>query len=149
MEAVQARTEIGNGVKEVTDRAAFAALQPRWDALVGTTADEPFYRHAFLRAWIDNFAPTEKLRVLTARDADGGLNAALPLLEQERSLYGMPVRELSSTSNAHSCRFDLIARDPASAGKQFFLHLAADRSWDVLRLSDVPEGGNAYHLYQE
>ena len=42
---------------EIRDRAAFAALEAEWNALDARTADEPFYRHEFIRIWIDNFAP--------------------------------------------------------------------------------------------
>ena len=61
-------------VVEVTDRAAFMALEPEWNALVEATANELFYRHEFLRIWMDNFAPEAALRVLTLRDDDGTLD---------------------------------------------------------------------------
>ena len=34
-------------------------------------------------------------------------------------------------------------------GAALFAHLAADSSWDVLRLSDVPERGAAFALLEE
>lgn len=135
-------------VTAINDRAAFAALQPEWDALVQRTRDEPFYRHAFLRVWMDNFAPRTPLRILIARGVDGRLVAALPLLEARTTLYGVPVRELSATANAHSCRFDLLAESPVEAANALLDHLRADASWDVLRLTDVPEGGNGWALHQ-
>jgi CelD/BcsL family acetyltransferase involved in cellulose biosynthesis len=61
----------------------------------------------------------------------------------------VPVRELTSTANAHSCRFDLLAADPPAAARAFFERLAADRTWDVLRIRDVPEGGAAWALQAE
>ena len=30
----------------------------------------------------------------------------------------------------------------------FFAYLAADKSWDMLKIMDVPAGGNAWHLYR-
>jgi CelD/BcsL family acetyltransferase involved in cellulose biosynthesis len=133
-------------VQEVTDRAAFMALEPEWNALVEATAGELFYRHEFLRIWIDNFAPSARLRVLTLRDSEGRLTAALPLLSERTTMYGVPVRQLSSAANAHSCRFDLLAREPEAAAASFMAWLRADRSWDVLRLTDVPEGGAGWSL---
>ncbi len=138
----------GFSVSEVNERAAFSALEGEWDALVASTRDEPFLRHAFLRVWIDNFAPRHRLRVLLARDAQGRLCAALPLVERRRFLCGVPVRELTAAANAHSCRFDLIASDAASAARAFLSHLEADDGWDVLRLTDVPEGGSAWRLLE-
>jgi CelD/BcsL family acetyltransferase involved in cellulose biosynthesis len=136
-------------VQEVTDRAGFMALEPEWNALVEATANELFYRHEFLRIWIDNFAPTAQLRVLTLRDSEGNLTAALPLVAERTTMYGIPVRQLSGTANPHSCRFDLIAREPEAAAAMFLAWLSTDRSWDVLRLTDVPEGGAGWYLVEE
>lgn len=133
-------------VAEVNDRAAFMALEPEWNALVEATGDQLFYRHEFIRIWLDNFAPRARPRILVARDA-GRLCAALPLVEERAFLYGVPVRQVVAAANPHSCRFDLIAKDGAAAGRAFFEHLAKDPAWDVLRLIDVPEGGNGWHLY--
>jgi CelD/BcsL family acetyltransferase involved in cellulose biosynthesis len=136
----------GGRVEVVRDRAGFAALQAEWDALVERTDDQVFYRHAFFRVWLDNFAPRAALRILTLRAEDGRLTAALPLVWRRSRLYGVPVRELCAAANAHSCRFDLLAEDPGAAAEAFLARLQADGDWDVLRLSDVPEGGRAHAL---
>ncbi len=134
-------------VHEVTDRAAFMALESEWNALVETTSNELFYRHEFLRIWWDNFAPGARPRVLTLRDTDGRLSAALPLWEERTSMYGMPARQLSAMANVHSCRFDLLAREPDLAARAFLSHLRETGGWDVLRLTDVPDGGAAWRLH--
>ncbi len=134
-------------VSEINDRLRFVALRSEWDALVEATNDEVFYRHDFIRTWIDNFKPDTHLRILIGRNNRGKLVAALPLIQERALLMGVPVRQLSSTANDHSCRFDLIADDAAAAGFAFFNYLASDTSWDVLRLTDVPESGNAWQLY--
>jgi CelD/BcsL family acetyltransferase involved in cellulose biosynthesis len=51
-------------------------------------------------------------------------------------------------SNDHSCRFDMIAEDPAGAAAAFFTHLEQRNDWDVLRMGDVPEDGQAWRLYE-
>ncbi|WP_257447691.1 GNAT family N-acetyltransferase [Archangium lipolyticum] len=135
-------------VVEATDRTAFMGLEPEWNALVESTANEPFYRHEFFRIWVDNFAPESRLRVLTRRDEEGRLTAALPLMAGKASMYGVPVRQLSATANPHSCRFDLVAREPEAAAAAFFEHLRQDKSWDVLLLTDVPEGGTGWKLHE-
>ena len=137
-------------VNEVQDRAELGRLEREWDSLLDATPARGtvFLRHAFLRIWIDNFAPRARLRVLLARDGEGTLQAVLPLVEQRQRLCGVPVRALVSASNPHSCRFDLVARDGAAASRAFFQHLASDGRWDVLRLGDIPEGGNGWHLQE-
>src|SRR5262245_57878281 len=92
-------------VEEHTTRMAFMRLQPEWDALVAATHDQLFHRHAFLRVWLDNFAPRARWRVLTVRDESGRLAGALPLVEERARMYGLPARQLSAAANAHSCRF--------------------------------------------
>jgi len=133
---------------EVVDRSGFLALEREWNDLVATTQDEPFYRHEFLRIWMTHFNPGTRLEILTTRDRTGKLAAAFPLMRTRGFICGLPARLGTSTGNAHSCRFDMVAEDASAAGRTFFAHLAADKSWDVLRIADVPDGGNAWHLYR-
>lgn len=146
MEAIQIRPTAR--VEEVNDGARFAALEEEWNALVRETDDQLFFRHEFVRIWLEHFARDARIRVLLARDAEGRLTGALPLIEERATMYGVPVRQLVSASNAHSCRFDLIARDPTDAGESFFQFLAKDEEWDLIRLNDVPEGGRALALHR-
>ena len=143
---------VQNGVLKVeciTDRARFVALQEEWDALVERTDDQVFYRHAFFRVWLDNFAPRADLRVFTVRDGTGRLVAALPLLWARMRLHGVPVRVLAACANEHSCRFDLLAEDGEAAAKVLLPALLAQGDRDLIRLTDVPDGGRAYALLQK
>lgn len=133
-------------VEELKDRSAFQTIACEWDTLVSETGGCFFLRHEFLRIWLDNFAASRNTRVLLGRDRRGRLVAAMPLVEGKSTLCGLPVRELRSASNAHSCRFDLLARDPIEAGRAFFGHLVAKSGWDLLCLRDVPDGGAAAAL---
>jgi len=135
-------------VTELRGRAAFEALGSEWDALAARTDDQLFHRHAYLGCWLDHFAPRSTLRVLTGRNPEGRLVAALALLEVRRKQYGMPVRQLVSTSNEHSGRFDLLAESPHAAGAAFLAHLAKDSSWDVLSVTHVSEGGAAWGMLE-
>jgi CelD/BcsL family acetyltransferase involved in cellulose biosynthesis len=135
-------------VIETAERSAFVALEPEWNALVDAVRAEPFHRHEFIRAWLDNFAPLKRWRILFARDPGGRLNAALPLIGETTSMFGVPVRRLGAAANVHSCRFDLIARDPEAAGEAFFQHIASSHSWDVLQLTDVPAQGSAWEIFR-
>ncbi|HVG00386.1 MAG TPA: GNAT family N-acetyltransferase [Chloroflexia bacterium] len=135
-------------VGEVNSRADFMQLQDEWNALVRATDDQPFYRHEWFRIWLDNFAPDARLRVLVARDGEGRLVGALPLIEQRGMVTGAPVRCLSSAANEHTPRFDLIAEDPEGVAAAFVDHLRRDKGWDVLHLASVPPGGHAWRLYE-
>ncbi|MFB1482932.1 GNAT family N-acetyltransferase [Corallococcus sp. RDP092CA] len=133
-------------VEELRDLPAFDALAAEWNALVKRVDDQVFYRHEFVRCWIESFAPEVTLRILTARNALGMLVAVLGLQEEQGHQYGVPVRRLSSLTNKHSCRFDLLADEPRRAAVAFLSHLMGDPGWGMLRLSDVPEGGAAWEL---
>jgi CelD/BcsL family acetyltransferase involved in cellulose biosynthesis len=132
----------------VVDRSGFAAMEQEWNDLVTTTCDEPFFRHEFLRVWMDHFTHDANLEVLTTRNRTGRLTAVLPLMKTRGFVCGMPARLGVSPGNSHSCRFDIVAEDGWDAGRAFFAHLAADKSWSIIRIADVPEEGNAWHLYR-
>lgn len=134
-------------VVEVVDFSAFIALETEWNMLVKVSRDEPFYRHEFIRSWIENFAPNEKLKILTGRDRFGKLIAALPLVIKREPIYRLPVWQLISPTNVYSCRFDLIAEAEEIAARAFFFYLLKDKSWDVLKITDVPQDGNAWQIY--
>ncbi|WP_223760178.1 GNAT family N-acetyltransferase [Myxococcus sp. RHSTA-1-4] len=133
-------------VSEVRDLAGFHALAREWNDLVARTDDQVFYRHEYVSCWLRHFAPEARLRILTGRDLEGRLVAVLPLRAAWGRQYGLPARQLLSLTNKHSCRFDLLAEDPKRAGRAFLRHLLKDRSWDMLRLADVPEGGAAFAM---
>lgn len=133
-------------VNEAGDRGSFAGLEHEWNELAQACGDELFYRHEFVRVWIDNFASGQRLRVLLVREPSGRLVGALPLLERREVLYGVPLRQLIATANAHSCRFDLLARAPGPVSHALLEYLRADDRWDALRLVDVPEAGAGWAL---
>lgn len=135
-------------LRDVGERTAFVALEGEWNALVEAGGAEPFCRHEYIRSFLDNFLPQAPLKVVTGRDACGRLVAALPLVAGRGTICGIGTRELASPTNVHSLRFDLVADDAQKTARALFRHLAADPSWDVLKLTDVPEGGQAWQLYR-
>jgi perosamine synthetase len=142
-------------LRDVTERASFAALAGEWNGLVDQSTPEPFYRHEYIAAFLGNFLPLSPVRIVTGRDREGRLTAALPLVRGRGSICGIGTRELASPTNVHSLRFDLIADDashpeiPGGSARALFRHLRADQSWDVLKLTDIPEGGKAWEIYDE
>jgi CelD/BcsL family acetyltransferase involved in cellulose biosynthesis len=135
-------------VQDVADRATLVAMESEWNSLVSATSPEPFYRHEYIRSFLDNFLPNAPLKILTTRDTGGRLSAILPLVAERGPICGIKVRQLASPTNVHSLRFDLIADNGEEAAEAFWRYLAADRSWDVVRLTDVPEGGEAWQLHR-
>src|SRR6202022_5201140 len=73
-------------VEAIEGRDSFLGLERAWNEALGTgPRDEPMLRHEWLRAWIENFAPSAPLRVFAVREGRQ-LVAALPLVElRERS----------------------------------------------------------------
>jgi CelD/BcsL family acetyltransferase involved in cellulose biosynthesis len=134
-------------VTVVQDMNGFRSLEDEWNRLVMDYNDSIFLRHEYLRVWTESFAPNAQLRILTGRSPEGRLVAALPLMRRRGSIHGVPVDEITALANHHSCRFDMVAEDPAAAGEAFFRHLRENDDWDVLRITDVPDGGQAWHLY--
>jgi CelD/BcsL family acetyltransferase involved in cellulose biosynthesis len=135
-------------VEEIRTRARWLALRPEWDALADRTGAGPFLTWDFLAIWLDHFAAGKAPRVITVRDGRGRLVAGLPLVERRSLVAGIPLRELRSASNAHSCRFDLLAADPEQIAPAVLSHLLEDRRWDLLRLLDVPDGGAGWALLE-
>jgi len=135
-------------VSVVTDRQAFLDLEHEWNALVESTGKEAFYRHEYLRSWLESFAPEAGLRLLAGRDQVGRLVALLPLIERSGRVLGIPVCEWSSPTNVQSFRFDLLAENPAVAAPALLDCLAAQGRWNMLRVTDVPANGSAWHLYR-
>jgi CelD/BcsL family acetyltransferase involved in cellulose biosynthesis len=138
----------GVRVALLTERAQFADLVGPWDALAERCDDQAFYRHGFLRLWLEQFAGDAALRILVGFDARGRLTAALPLLAGRSRLYGVPLREWRAAANDHSCRFDLLADDPPAAADAIVAFLRGRHDWDLLRLTDVPVDGRAGLLQQ-
>jgi CelD/BcsL family acetyltransferase involved in cellulose biosynthesis len=135
-------------VTTITDLAGFRMLEGQWNSLVTAHNNSFFLRHEFLRVWLESFAPHERLEILTGWSPGGHLVAALPMMRRYGSIRKIPVRQIVAACNAHSCRFDMIAENPAVAGEALFRQLAAQNDWDVLRIADVPEHGQAWHLYR-
>jgi CelD/BcsL family acetyltransferase involved in cellulose biosynthesis len=139
----------GLDVEEVTNRAALLGMEEEWNALVSAASPEPFYRHEYIGGFLGHFLPHAPLRILAARDTAGRLAAVLPLVAERAPVCGINVRQHASPTNVHSFRFDLVAADDGDAAAEvLWRHLAADRRWDVVRITDVPEEGKAWKLYR-
>jgi CelD/BcsL family acetyltransferase involved in cellulose biosynthesis len=141
-------------VSEITEPLRFEAIRGEWNHLVEASRPEPFYRREYIGAFLHNFLPGSALRVLTGRDSAGALKLGLPLVMGSGSICGLRTRELSSPTNVHSLRFDLIAQNPPdenavdARAQGLLLHLDADQSWDVLKLTDIPAQGQAWRIYR-
>lgn len=136
-------------VDEVRTRAGWLALRSEWDALAERTQAGPFLAWDFLAIWLDHFDAGNEPRIVTVRDGSGRLVGGLPLVERRSIVAGVPLRELRSASNAHSCRFDLLAEEPEPIASVLLSHLLEDRRWELLRLLDVPDGGAGWALLDE
>ena len=104
--------------------------------------DQPFYRPEWIAAHIRAFTPRARIVLLTVR-SEGKLLVVLPLLQEWSLFSGVLVRKLRAPVNSHSCRFDAV-RHSSSQGDAALLaawdYLQNLRGWDLLEISDVPEG---------
>jgi CelD/BcsL family acetyltransferase involved in cellulose biosynthesis len=140
----------GLRIEKLEGRDAFNALERDWNAaLAQAPRDEPMLRHEWLRAWIENFAPSAPLRVFAAREGRQ-LVAALPLVElRERSADTcfLPLTTWALPCNDHSQRGGMLL---GARGRQalpsLFARLASEPGWDRLQLRDLPEGAPEWHL---
>jgi len=133
-------------VSLVQDVHTFTRLGPEWNALVERTRNEPFYRHEFIRSWLENFRPEVPLKLLIGREPGGRLVALLPLIEEQVRMFGIPLRQWTSPTNVQSARFDFIAEDQKTASRAFFTYLRNAKDWDLLRITDLPPNGTAQRL---
>jgi len=124
----------------------FHRMRSEWDELASRSgARGPFHRHYFLRTWIENFAPTTRLRLFAAREGKR-LVGALPLLDERTRMYGIPLRGLRAPANVHSCRFDLLCDSERPQALRALWAQVKGAGFDVITFPDVPQGGAAYGL---
>jgi CelD/BcsL family acetyltransferase involved in cellulose biosynthesis len=130
-------------VEELSDRAAIAALAPRWEELRAQVAAAGGVRGPFLGpTWfaVTAAAIARELVILVAHRG-ARVVGILPLFAERRRLAGLPARVLRSLSDDHSQRFDvLLAPDEPSAAGALFLRLRDRGGWDALELREIPEG---------
>src|SRR4051812_48459709 len=94
-------------VEELTDRAAFAALEPEWERLRRDVAARggtvgPFLSPRWFAVTAASLARDGRnLRLLIAHRG-GRLAGVLPLLAERRLVGGVPARVLRSLSDDHS-----------------------------------------------
>ena len=132
------RIEMLTGGVEVIER-----LAAEWRALCAEGRyTAPFYQPEWIAAYLQAFAADKTLLVVTAR-RHGRLRAVLPLVTEWTTLHGVPVRKLRSPSNIYTCRFDVVAGrgEEAEAVVSLWQALQQRGGWDVIELSEVPEGG--------
>jgi CelD/BcsL family acetyltransferase involved in cellulose biosynthesis len=130
---------VHRGGVEVIER-----LADQWRDLCNDSVDDqPFYRPEWIAAHIRAFTPQAKVVLLTV-SSEERLLFVLPLLQEWSLFNSVPVRKLRAPVNSHSCRFDAVRRlgsDGDAAVIAAWNHLQSLRDWDLLELSDAPEGG--------
>jgi CelD/BcsL family acetyltransferase involved in cellulose biosynthesis len=133
----------GLALEWVGDRGRFAELRSEWDGLLMRSGAALFNSWEWLYPWCERVAPRARLRILLVRDPEGRLVGALPLVREREGT----ARRLSFIAGRGVGSDDLdVLVDPA-AGEAVLdamaQALARDEGWDVLQLSDVPEGQTA------
>jgi CelD/BcsL family acetyltransferase involved in cellulose biosynthesis len=127
------------------------SVAEEWRGLCDTgPADEPFFRPEWIVAYMRAFVPGGHLLLVTAR-SNGRLRAVLPLVEERRLLWGLPVRTLTVPANVHVNRFDVV-RCAGSSGDQalhaMWHYLENRPGWDQIDLPFHLPGGGLEELVQ-
>ena len=120
----------------VSDYGRFLALESEWnDAVDRAAIPHPFLRHEWIRTWWDAFGTAAQLYILVVR-RQGRIAAIAPLMRDRTAMYGIPVRRIRFIQNDHTPRTDfIVASEHEDSCRAVWNTLKADRSWDVLQLS--------------
>jgi CelD/BcsL family acetyltransferase involved in cellulose biosynthesis len=137
--------------------AEFAAAGAWWDDLLTRSAADSFFlRHAWLSSWWRLFSEGRSLRALAVNDADGRLIGIAPwCLSRVDDHHGiLPVGELAflGREGVTGDYLDVIALPGREQDvlRACLDHLATDRRWDLLRVSDVAESSSTLaNLHEE
>lgn len=141
-DALPQTTESGIHVRELNGICELLRFQSEWRALtVSARSAAPFLQPEWIAAWWEAFGGDRELRVITAWQSSS-LVGAIPLMLSRERRYGLLVRHLSSLTNEHSPRSDmLVARGVQGAVEAIWHHIAqALWPWDVFEIADVPSG---------
>jgi CelD/BcsL family acetyltransferase involved in cellulose biosynthesis len=129
-------------VEVITSTAAFAELEPEWNALAaGSGITHPFVTHEWMWTWWQSFGADSELHILLVREGNR-LVAIAPLMRKRQRLFGRSLMSLQFLANDHTPRAEFIigSRGEAAFGA-LSGYLAEHRSeWDMVALREVPEG---------
>lgn len=132
-------------VEVLTDYRAFVGMESVWNRLVDQAGIEfPFVRHEWVRSFWDCFDHGGTPYILVVKERGRPIGLA-PLMKDQATMYGIPVRRVRGMTNVYSERFDFILPfRPKECGAAIWAHLGADASqWDVLELRQLPAGCRA------
>jgi CelD/BcsL family acetyltransferase involved in cellulose biosynthesis len=133
----------GLALEWVGDRGRFAELRAEWDELLVRSGAALFNSWEWLYPWCERVAPRARLRILLVRDSEGRLVGALPLVREREG----PARKLSFIAGRGVGSDDLdilVDRGVGAAVLDAMAEaLVREEGWDVLQLSDVPQGQTA------
>lgn len=139
-------------VEPIDSVEAFARLQGEWDDLLTRSrAPSVFRTWAWQHAWWRHFGDEKELRIYTTRDARGGLTGIAPLcLSREGSVVLTRTLRFLGTERVSSEYLDLIVDQSheEAAAAALLGAVRASRDWDVLALSDLPEGSVALRFWE-
>lgn len=125
-----------------------SALSRKWKILSAEDrCSEPFFQPEWFSAYARAFEPQTPLMLFSVWKGKT-LRGVLPLVWKRHFSGGIPARTLRSLSGIHSCRFDLIhgSDDMREVAEQMWHALRKNDQWEVIEISDVPEGGAFEHV---
>ena len=118
-------------------------LRREWEQLaMEVPTCEPFLQPYWFHAFSNTIARGESIPIIVVRDKTR-LRGVLPLRNSGRFLRKVPARVLTSLSNIHSCRFDLLCDPQHTDGvaRAAWDALREDPHWNVIEANTIPKGG--------
>jgi CelD/BcsL family acetyltransferase involved in cellulose biosynthesis len=128
----------------IEDEQSFAAMAPRWRALLARCIDaNTFLSHEWLYHWWTAYRPVARQSILLVEDTEGALIGIAPLMLARERRYGVPVRVLryigDGSSETDHMSF-LLDRSAANAVRAVLFGAIGSLPWDVACFNQMPEG---------
>ncbi len=128
-------------IEVIRDLQQLAPLRTEWnEAVEASYFDSIFLTHEWFYAWAKNFAPANSLNIVIARDG-GRIAGIMPLLRERRRVGPWTQTVLRSMSNLETYKYSFVL--PKEHGGEvletMLRHLSRNSSWDLMKLSFLPE----------
>jgi CelD/BcsL family acetyltransferase involved in cellulose biosynthesis len=143
-------------VEEITNSSDLLKLASIWNQLlVKNNANTIFLTWEWISNWWQVYGDDKELYVLALKDSEGSLIGIAPLYRRrQKILKGFPVNEVRFLGTGEDVSpdyldFIVLKGREAEAIDAFLKHLALQKQWDVLNLTDMPSTSSAIEVMRD
>ncbi len=136
-------------IEVVRELERLAQLKSEWNAAVESSGfDSIFQTHEWFYAWAKNFAHSDALNIVVARN-NGQICGIMPLMRERRGAGPWAITVLRSMSNLQSYKYGFVLpRENSGEILESMLRLMRDDSdWDLMILEYLPHDGQLAGLF--